>query len=493
MENSYLQLPTDFYKSVKSTPVKKPIGLLYNHALALELNYVHNKELLEDYTDVPVEVLNILSGNEALANSKPVALAYAGHQFGHFTMLGDGRALLLGELQATNGLRYDIQLKGSGPTPFSRRGDGRAALGPMLREFIISEAMYFLGIPSTRSLAVVATGEPVYREQIKPGAVLTRVAESHLRVGTFEYAAQFLKPDDLRALADYAINRHYPEVHVVENKYCEFLKQVSLRQARLVAQWMKIGFIHGVMNTDNMSICGETIDYGPCAFMDYYAHDKVFSSIDHQGRYAYGNQPSIAYWNLGCLANSLLPLIANDEAKAIELANRALDHFKTEFQNAWISEMAKKLGLLNTNADLETSAISADELLLIQDFFALLNTHHGDFTNSFLYLTYGTQKPEWMNNKDFLDWQTRWHAALKNQQRTLNEAQNIMRAHNPTVIPRNHQVEKAITALEEKNDLAPTLYLLKALKNPFVWNDEFAQLRSAPTPQEEITETFCGT
>ncbi len=412
----------------------------------------------------------------------PIAEAYAGHQFGHFTMLGDGRAMLLGEHLMPDGRRVDIQLKGSGPTPYARRGDGRAALGPMLREYLISEAMHALGIPTTRSLAVATTGEPVYREEVLPGAVLTRVADSHLRVGTFQYAAGIDDPQALKALADYTIERHYPASMQEENPYLALLHAVIQRQAGLIAQWMQVGFIHGVMNTDNMAISGETIDYGPCAFMDSYAAMTVFSSIDRQGRYAFGNQPPIAQWNLTRFAETLLPLLHPDTEAAIRLAEDALYGFVHQYEQAWLTGMRAKLGLL---------VPMDDDVELVRQLLTLMQQDARDYTNTFRELT--TTRDLANASAEMQAWLSRWRARLESQSSAPAALEEAMRLANPTVIPRNHQVEAALSAAVSTGDLGPFERLLKVLQKPFEETAENADYRAPAPPSAQPYQTFCGT
>ena len=527
-DNSYSRLPQSFHERVNPVAVREPKLVLFNEPLAkaLGLNPAEFKgEAGARY----------FSGNEPPAGAEPLAQAYAGHQFGHFTMLGDGRANLLGEHITPEGQRYDIQLKGSGRTSFSRRGDGRAALGPMLREYIISEAMHALGIPTTRSLAVVTTGEPVYRDTVQPGAILTRVAASHLRVGTFAYAASWGTPEDLKALADYAIQRHYPEILDSEkspenNLYLRFLQAVIQRQAELVAQWHGVGFIHGVMNTDNMTISGETIDYGPCAFMDAYDPATVFSSIDLQGRYAYGNQPRMAQWNLARFAEALLPLLHSSPDKAVTLATAAVNGFTEQFQTAWLVLMSAKLGLIATiepadssKASLASSAHSGNPgrtkaiRVLIDTLLELMQEYQADFTNTFRALT--EQLPKLMvksmpqaalqalpqpsesifdlnedlaKNERFKAWQDQWLSLLAQDSQPLHVALKLMQTHNPTVIPRNHKVEEALQAAVEATQWEPLEKLLEILKNPYA---EAMEVSHFYTPADDTIpyQTFCGT
>ncbi|MEZ0274746.1 MAG: YdiU family protein, partial [Roseimicrobium sp.] len=411
-----------------------------------------------------------------------LAQAYAGHQFGNFTMLGDGRAILLGEQIFPGGGRFDIQLKGSGPTPFSRRGDGRATLGPMLREYIISEAMHALGIPTTRSLAVVTTGELVYRTEQLPGAVLTRVAASHIRVGTFEYAAALDEKANLQALADYTIQRHYPEAATAAQPYATFLDKVIERQAALIARWQLVGFIHGVMNTDNMALSGETIDYGPCAFMDAYEPSTVFSSIDRDGRYAYGRQPQIAQWNLARLAESLLPLLHQDEQKALEIANESIGHFGERFEHHWLAGMRAKLGLFTEESD---------DTALIESLLEWMQQTQADFTNTFRALSSSASITH-SQDPTFLDWHQRWQSRLSRQSQSASEVMESMQRHNPSIIPRNHKVEEALMAAVKEGDLSVMGRLLAVLATPYDHTQEYAEEFSLPS-KSECYQTFCGT
>jgi uncharacterized protein YdiU (UPF0061 family) len=451
---------------------------VFNEALARSLGL--NPEALKD-----AEGAATFSGNRIPAGAEPIAQAYAGHQFGHFTMLGDGRAILLGEQVTPEGERFDIQFKGSGKTPFSRRGDGRAALGPMLREYIISEALCALGIPTTRSLAVVTTGEPVYRETVLSGAILTRVASSHLRVGTFEYAAARGATDGIRALADYTIDRHFPELADTQTPYLGLFREVMERQASLVARWQLVGFIHGVMNTDNMALGGESIDYGPCAFMDAYDPNTVFSSIDHQGRYAYGHQPQIAQWNLARFAETLLPLFHDDPHEALSLARDAIATFPDTFHRHWRSGMQAKLGLFNDEAD---------DTRLVEDLLACMQRHGADFTNTFRDLT-EEDLPEaaLFRAPDFEQWRARWQARRKRQPESRQATRARMRAHNPAVIPRNHRVEEALAAAVERADLTLMERLLDVLSHPFEDPPEDGGYQLPPPPSAQPYQTFCGT
>ena len=424
------------------------------------------------------------AGNKLPSNFKPIAQAYAGHQFGGFTMLGDGRAILVGEHRTPTGKLVDIQLKGAGRTRFSRGGDGRAAFGPMLREYVISEAMFALGIPTTQSLAVVSTGEPVYRESVRKGAILVRVAASHIRVGTFQYLAATRDYTSLKALADYAINRHYPEIENTPNKYREFLQAVIDRQAALIAKWQAVGFIHGVMNTDNMAISGETIDYGPCAFMNRYDPETVFSSIDHGGRYAYGNQPAIALWNLARFAETLLPLFDSESNRSIAIATEILSESPPLFERYWLDAMRRKLGLQTPD--------SAD-LKLVQSLLELMHHAGADFTNVFRDLSAGTiPSGLYYSGTDFQDWYARWQERLKLEQEPRSSIYAEMRTVNPAFIPRNHRVEEALVAAEQSDDLSPLHRLLEVLKQPFDESAAFALYREPPSDEGNY-RTFCGT
>jgi len=405
-------------------------------------------------------------------------------------MLGDGRAILLGEQITNCGDRFDIQLKGAGRTPYSRNGDGRAALGPILREYIISEAMYYLGIPTTRSLAVVKTGEPVMRERMLAGAILTRVAASHIRVGTFEYAAHFGSTEDVRSLADYTITRHFAGIETNENKYITMLNEVVKRQASLISKWQLVGFIHGVMNTDNMAISGETIDYGPCAFMDTYNPATVFSSIDSQGRYAYENQPKIAAWNLARFAETLLPLLHNDEKTAVNIAQEVIENFGILYENNMLAGMCAKLGLYN-----EKTNVEFDELL-VNDLLKLMQLHQADYTNTFRALTlHNTTKVDGIklfSEPAFHSWNNRWQARLCRQAKSKDELYTLMKRHNPVIIPRNQWVEEALVAAENGN-LSLTNNLLSACINPYEYRPEQEEYANLLTSTSCCYQTFCGT
>lgn len=476
-DNSYIQLPFSFFVNQNPTKVRDPHVVLFNKPLAMSLGLNANK-ILEDDEKI------IFSGNVTPTGAEPIAQAYAGHQFGHFNILGDGRAILLGEHITPEGIRYDIQLKGSGVTPYSRRGDGRAALGPMLREYIISEAMYALGIPTTRSLAVVTTGEPVYRNRVLPGAILTRVASSHLRVGTFQYAASLNDTKIIRTLADYTLNRHFSECISAENRYLSLLHSVIDRQSELLAKWMQVGFIHGVMNTDNMAICGETIDYGPCAFMDTYDPATVFSSIDQHGRYAFGNQPNIAQWNLARFAETLLPLLHHDLNQSINVANEAIQTFPIKFNQYWLSGMRAKLGLFTEEPD---------DLALIEELLLCMKKYNMDYTNTFRELASDSKINEPMLDKaDFTTWHSHWQKRVLSQNNALDKSTQLMLKSNPAVIPRNHNVEAVLSAAEE-GDFNELDKLLDVLSNPFNEGPTTSYYRASPAPSKTPYKTYCGT
>lgn len=476
-DNSYARLPQTFFTSQNPTPVHSPKIAVFNKQMAASLGL--NVKTLQSEDGAA-----IFAGNNIPDGALPLAEAYAGHQFGHFTMLGDGRAVLLGEQITPTGERFDIQLKGSGRTPYSRGGDGRAALGPMLREYIISEAMHGLGIPTTRSLAVVTTGEEIARESYLPGAILTRIAASHLRVGTFQYGARWGTEEELRTLADYAIKRHYPEIEDDENRYLTFLQEVIKRQAMLIAKWQLVGFIHGVMNTDNMTISGETIDYGPCAFMDTYDPATVFSSIDREGRYAYGNQPNIGVWNLARLAEALLPLLHENQEEAVKLAQDKLSDFAQIFESNWLKGMRTKLGLFNEEEQ---------DKPLIKDLLDMMQKHGADYTNTFRALT--IDKPEDTNlhgTTEFTEWYKRWEERLGRQGESMDASKMLMRSSNPAVIPRNHRVEEALEAANN-GDYSVMERLLEALTNPYAYSPEQTDYIALPAPSPRPYRTFCGT
>lgn len=504
---SYTRLPEAFFARVEPTPVAAPDVVLLNRGLVGEMGL--DPAALRD-----PGVAQLLGGNRRDSSSAPIAQAYAGHQFGHFTLLGDGRAHLLGEHITPEGRRVDVQLKGSGPTPYSRRGDGRAALGPMLREYLISEAMRGLGIPTTRSLAVVATGEPVFREEALPGAILTRVAASHIRVGTFEYAAALDaglevpghpgfatdkgkrdavskdQPEFVRALADYTLWRHYPELSDRPTRHVDLLNAVLERQAKLIAEWMRVGFVHGVMNTDNMTLSGETIDYGPCAFMDDYDPATVFSSIDRQGRYAFGNQAPIAQWNLARFAETLLPLLDPDPKAALGIAEEAIGRFPALFGAHWQAGMRAKLGLMHEDAD---------DAALIESLLHWMQRTGADYTNTFRDLAShaAIEAPARANpgfaDSEFMAWHQHWKQRLTGQGSGIDAAVLRMRAASPAVIPRNHRVEQALAAAVENGDLGPVHRLLEVLSDPYDSRHDDSEYRLPPPPDQRVHQTFCGT
>jgi serine/tyrosine/threonine adenylyltransferase len=482
-DNSYARLPNRFYACLDPVPVAAPRLVRLNTALARQLG-IDPDDLASP------DGVAALAGNTVPPGAEPIALAYAGHQFGHFVpQLGDGRACLLGEVVGRDGIRRDIQLKGSGPTPFSRAGDGRAALGPVLREYLISEAMAALGIPTTRTLAAVTTGEAVWREHRLPGAVLTRVAASHIRVGTFQYFAARGDAEAVRLLADHAIARHYPDAAGADNPYRAFLNEVVAAQADLVARWLLVGFIHGVMNTDNCSIAGETIDYGPCAFMDAYDPATVFSSIDRAGRYAYGNQPRIAQWNLARLAETLLPLLDANEDSAMEAAKDALAAFDSRFQVAYLAGLRRKIGLVTER--------EGDDAL-VQDFLSALAADGVDFTRAFRSLSTAAQddsalRPVFGDSTAIDAWAARWRSRLAEEPGGADGAQVTMQAVNPVFIPRNHLVEAALAAAVERADFAPFEALLDVLSRPFQDDPALALYALGPREEERVLQTFCGT
>ena len=476
-DNSYINLPKEFYSHVNLKPVKSPKLVILNNNLASSLGL--SLELLKSPKGI-----SILSGNTKADDGAYISQAYAGHQFGHFTMLGDGRALLIGEQITPSNQRFDIQLKGSGRTPFSRGGDGRAVLGPMLREYIISEAMHGLKIPTTRSLSVISTGEDVYREEIKQGAILTRVASSHIRFGTFEFASYFLDKDKLKQLADYTIKRHFPFIFDEQNKYVSLLEEVIKLQASLVAKWQCVGFIHGVLNTDNMSICGETIDYGPCAFMDTYDPKTVFSSIDTEGRYSYQNQIAMVSWNLCRFAETLLPLISDDEDMAIDIAQDCLAKFTDLAISNLILGMCSKIGIFEPDSNDES---------LLNGLLDMMKKYKEDYTNTFLALTFKDfPKSRMFVTDEFSVWYKKYQDRIKSQGKSKEEVFNLMKNSNPAVIPRNHRVEEALAAAEN-GDFSVMNNLLKALANPFEHSD-FQKEYSKPAPKSQCDyKTYCGT
>ena len=476
-DNTYSKLPDPFISNTSPIPVKSPELIILNDNLAKQLGL--NFSLINKK-----DLSNLFSGNSLPEGSKSIAQAYAGHQFGHFTMLGDGRAVLMGEHESKNNERFDIQFKGSGQTPFSRNGDGRAALGPMLREYIISEAMHSLNIPTTRSMAVVKTGEDVVRENILQGAILTRVASSHLRVGTFQYVAMRNNESELSTLVDYTINRHYPNIKKSKNKALDLLKVLIELQIDLVVNWMRVGFIHGVMNTDNMSISGETIDYGPCAFMDTYDPQTVFSSIDELGRYAYFNQPSITKWNLARFAECLIPLIDPKKDKAIEIATEAINSFDKSYETKWINMMRDKLGLFGQD--------QKDQVLII-DLLTWMHKNKADYTNTFCFLMdENFQHNKIYNDENFLTWKERWKERLKLNNNTPEKYLSLMKSVNPLVIPRNHKVEEVLESANN-NDLSPLKKLINVLEKPYEKTKENIDYQSPAPVSDKKYKTFCGT
>jgi uncharacterized protein YdiU (UPF0061 family) len=489
-DNHFARLGEPFFMKVRPTPVTRPTLIKFNVELARELGMSVNG------TD-EAELADIFSGNTLPPGAEPLAMAYAGHQFGQFVaQLGDGRAIWLGELCAADGMRFDVQLKGSGRTAYSRGGDGRAALGPVLREYLVSEAMHRLGVPTTRALAAVATGDQVARERPLPGGVITRVARSFIRVGTFEYFASRGDVEAVKKLADYVIERNYPALAGAEQPYVVLLAQVITRQAELIAQWMQFGFIHGVMNTDNMSVAGETIDYGPCAFMDGYRHERVFSSIDRQGRYAYSSQPGIGLWNLIRLAETLLPLLAIDGSEAVKIAERYLETYKDQYESAWLAGMRAKLGL--------TAGAGSDEedRGLVGSLLDVMDASEADFTLTFDHLGRLGADPSghdeeacklFAQREQFVDWLAKWRERLKRETQGDAARQAGMQAVNPVYIPRNHQIEAAIRAAEDRGDFSVFHELHALLQDPYVEQPGKERFRLPPEPEEMVTRTFCGT
>ena len=476
-DNTYSKLPESFLSNTSPTPVKSPELTILNDSLVEDLGLNFSKLNKEDLS-------KLFSGNTLPEGSKAISQAYAGHQFGNFTMLGDGRAVLMGEHISKNNERLDIQFKGSGKTPFSRNGDGRAALGPMLREYIISEAMHALNIPTTRSLAVVKTGEDVVREEMLSGGILTRVASSHLRVGTFQYIATRQNENELKLLVNYTIDRHYPNINQSKNKALDLLKVLMERQIDLVINWMRVGFIHGVMNTDNMTISGETIDYGPCAFMDTYDPQTVFSSIDQLGRYAYFNQPSITKWNLARFAECLIPLIDEDKDKAIDIATKEINSFEKVYELKWLNMMRDKLGLFGEDPK---------DQVLILDLLTWMHKNKADYTNTFCFLmNIKIKNDEIYKDENFLIWKKRWEDRLKLNNNTHEKFLKLMRSVNPLIIPRNHKVEEALKAAIN-NDLTQLKKLIKILENPYHDQKNIIDYQSSPSLSGQKYQTFCGT
>ena len=474
-DNTYSKLSNTFKENIKPTPVHDPELVILNEELASTLNLDFSK------TDKK-KLAEIFSGNSIPEETNTIAQAYAGHQFGHFTMLGDGRAVLLGEHLVNNDNRFDIQFKGSGRTSFSRGGDGRAALGPMLREYIISEAIHSLNIPTTRSLAVVKTGEKVVRENLLQGAILTRVASSHLRVGTFQYIAATQNIENLNTLVDYTINRHYPEIKTSNSKALDLLNLVMEKQCQLVINWMRVGFIHGVMNTDNMAISGETIDYGPCAFMDHYDPKTVFSSIDKFGRYAFSNQPPITKWNLARFAECLIPLIDKNENTAIKLATDLIDNFQNIYEDKWLNMIRDKLGLFGEEKN---------DKKLINDLFNWMEKNKADYTNTFCHLM-GINSDEVYKNVEFVNWKNEWKKRSELNNSTKEKQIKLMKKNNPTVIPRNHKVEEAL-AEADKGSLDKVKKLLAILKNPYENQNNIEEYQMPAPSNNKKYQTFCGT
>ena len=483
-DNSYQNLPQDFFERINPVPVKDPQLIIFNNDLgrSLGIDQKINKK----------ELANIFSGNEILKGSSPIALAYAGHQFGNFVnQLGDGRAVLLGEVSTPNQERFDMQLKGSGQTRFSRQGDGRSPLGPVIREYVVSEAMNALGIPSTRSLAAVTTGEKVFREVILPGGILTRIAKSHIRVGTFEYFATQKNTENLKTLADYTIKRHFLSLKGAANPYLSLLEIVSERQIELISKWMGVGFIHGVMNTDNTSIVGETIDYGPCAFMDEYNPSTVFSSIDAHGRYAFGNQPLIAQWNMACFANSLLGLIDKDTEKATSKAQKVINNFPNKMSEAVMSVMCKKIGLDSTKTNSQETLTKLLRIML---------DNKSDYTVTFRYISEiikgkrdSSFKQQFLEHNQISNWLKEWKELIKDQDLAKKEIVLSMESSNPVFIPRNHLVERAIEAAVENNDFSEMKTLLTILSKPYEEQSKYGEYMKPPKPLEVVHQTFCGT
>ncbi|MDH5424136.1 MAG: YdiU family protein [Gammaproteobacteria bacterium] len=495
-KNRYLALGEGFYDKCKPTPVTQPELIIFNHALAQQLG-------------VPAEGLDetvlagIFSGNLIHEGCEPLAMAYAGHQFGGFNpQLGDGRAIYLGEVEVADGHSLDLQLKGSGPTRYSRNGDGRAALGPVLREYLLSEAMHKLGVPTTRALAAVTTGEDVAREKLSPGGVITRVASSFIRVGSFEYFARQGDQLSVKKLADYVIERNYPELTAAGNRYLALFEAVVIRQAGLIAKWMQLGFIHGVMNTDNMSVAGETIDYGPCAFMDFFQHDMVYSSIDRQGRYAYNNQPNIGVWNLSRLAEALLPLFADEPDQAVKLAEDILQRYADLYANEWLAGFRAKCGLSARAMPEAAIKLAEDDTALLQSLLDIMAQGRADFHLTFYYLSQLDSEPgdrdvqllALFSDADTMSaWLLRWRQRLSAETQSDHERQFSMLSVNPVYIPRNHQIEAVIRAAEDHNDFSAFHALHALLQNPFSYQSGMDKYMLPPAAGEVVHQTFCGT
>ena len=487
--NSYINLGDEFYVTTEPVPVDNPKLIKFNTELAIELG------LPKDLNSAKGTA--IFAGNTIPDGAEPLAMAYAGHQFGGFSpQLGDGRAILLGEIIAPNGTEYDFQLKGSGPTFYSRGGDGRSSLGPVLREFLVSEAMAKLGVPTTRALAAVTTGEEVARDRLLPGGILTRIAKGFVRVGTFQFLAARGNIEAIKKLADYVIERNYPEVSNTDKPYEALLNAIIDRQTVLIAKWMQLGFIHGVMNTDNMSIAGETIDYGPCAFMDIYSHDKIFSSIDHGKRYAYNNQPTIALWNLTRLAETFIPLLDDDTDAAIEIAKKALGKFSELYDEYWLAGMREKIGLSAKN-----EVNIHDDKELIETLLEIMADDQADFTLTFYYLTQAyidpnkleTLKNLFNNQEKINDWLLKWQERIAKEELSDEELQKKMESANPIYIPRNHQIEAAIRAAEDNSDFSVFHDLHTVLHTPFEYQKGKDTYMLPPKPDEVVLQTFCGT
>ncbi len=489
-DNRYVTLGERFYEKIRPEQSEQPGLIKFNETLAAQLGISTDHDAQS--------VATVFSGNTLPAGAEPLAMAYAGHQFGNFVpQLGDGRALLLGEVSSADGTRYDIHLKGSGRTRFSRNGDGRSALGPVLREYLVSEAMQKLNVPTTRALAAVTTGEQVVRDSLLPGGVITRVASSFVRVGTFQYFAVRDDYDAVKQLADHVIEKNYPHLDGHDKPYVAFLQAVMERQAALIAQWMHLGFIHGVMNTDNMSVAGETIDYGPCAFMDAYAHDQVFSSIDRQGRYAYSNQPSIGLWNLTRLAETLLPLFSDEPGDAVKMAQDVLEGYAECYASHWLTGMREKCGL--TICD---QAKGDEDKDLIEGLLDVMTDNAADFTLTFYHLSRLSDQPSeqdvhlrrlFDNTAQIDAWLEQWRRRLSLETQDNQARQAAMQAINPVYIPRNHQIESAIRAAEDHGDFSVFHALHAVLENPYVEQAGKGGYMLAPEPEEVVEYTFCGT
>jgi uncharacterized protein YdiU (UPF0061 family) len=478
-DNTYSKLPKSFLENIKPVPVKDPKLIILNKNLAEQLNLDFSK-----FSDT--DLAQMFSGNSLPEGSETIAQAYAGHQFGHFTMLGDGRAVMLGEHLDKENKRFDIQFKGSGRTSFSRSGDGRAVLGPMLREYIISEAMHALNIPTTRSLAVVSTGEEVVREQMLPGAILTRVASSHIRVGTFQYIAATQNAGDLKTLFNYTIDRHYPEIKDSKTKALDLLNLLMQKQCELVINWMRVGFIHGVMNTDNMTVSGETIDYGPCAFMDYYHPQTVFSSIDQNGRYSYNNQPRITKWNLARFAECIIPLIDQDEQKAISIATETINNFEKLYEEKWLNMMRDKLGLFSEDG--------GDKHLFLE-LLTWMENNKADFTNTFCKLMeIQSIKDPIYQNDEYLNWITKWKKRLEKNRYDKRKSLDLMKSVNPIIIPRNHIIEKILQEVQNNNFENFFKFTQKVLNNPYNFKENLIEyMLPAKNEFQKNFKTYCGT